>query len=82
MKTYEYYFTGIDCPDCASKVEQSLNKHDYILEARVNFLSKKIIITFKDKTLDIKELEQLIKKLEPDAELSEHLIEKKEDQHS
>lgn len=81
MKTYEYYFTGIDCPNCASKVEQSLNKHDYILEARVNFLSKKIIITFKDKTLDIKELEQLIKKLEPDAELSEQLIEEKEEQH-
>ena len=46
MKNIEYYFTGIDCPSCASKVESLLNKQENVHEARVNFLSKKIIITF------------------------------------
>ena len=41
MKIVEYYFKGIDCPNCAAKVEAQLNKISNISEARVNFLSKK-----------------------------------------
>ena len=70
MKPYEYYFTGIDCPNCASKVEHLLSKQDNIEEVRVNFLSKKIIITYKDKILDLNELEEIIRKIEPDAVIS------------
>ena len=70
MKTYEYYFKGIDCPNCAAKVEHLLSKLDNIEEVRVNFLSKKIIITYKDNILDLIELEEIIRKIEPDVEVS------------
>ena len=70
MKTYEYYFKGIDCPNCAAKVEHLLSKLDNVEEVRVNFLSKKIIITYKDNILDLIELEKIIRKIEPDAEIS------------
>ncbi len=70
MKTHEYYFKGIDCPNCAAKVEHLLSKLDNIEEVRVNFLSKKIIITYKDNILDLIELEEIIRKIEPDAEIS------------
>ena len=43
MKTYEYYFKGIDCPNCAAKVEHLLSKLDNVEEVRVNFLSKKAL---------------------------------------
>ena len=42
--TDEYEFEDIDCPNCALKVEQALNKEKTIYEARVNYLSKKVII--------------------------------------
>ncbi len=70
MKEVQYYFNGIDCPNCAAKVEVLLNKNEEILEARVNFLSKTIIISYKDKELEIDELEGYIRKIEPDACLS------------
>ena len=75
MKTVEYYFNGIDCPNCAAKVEAQLNKISNIEEARVNFLSKKIIINYKEEEFDLKELEAFIKKCEPDAVLSKEELE-------
>ena len=75
MKTVEYYFKGIDCPNCAAKVEAQLNKISNIEEARVNFISKKIIINYKEEEFDLKELEVVIKKYEPDAVLSKEELE-------
>lgn len=45
MITEEFNFTDIDCPNCAAKVERALNKNDQIIDAKVNFMNKKIIIT-------------------------------------
>ncbi len=70
MKEVEYYFNGIDCPNCAAKVEVLLNKKEEIKEARVNFLSKTIIILYQENELEIDELERCIRKIEPDACLS------------
>lgn len=41
----EYCFENIDCPNCALKVEHALNKIDGVIDAKVNFINKKIIIT-------------------------------------
>ena len=70
MKTVEYYFIGIDCPNCATKVENLLNTLESISSARVNFLSKKIIIEYLQEELQLCELEKIISKLEPDVKLS------------
>lgn len=42
--TEEFVFENIDCPNCAAKVENALNKNDDIVDARVNFVTKKVII--------------------------------------
>lgn len=44
MITEEFNFEDIDCPNCAAKVERALNKQEDIIDARVNFINKKIII--------------------------------------
>lgn len=41
----EYRFENIDCPNCALKVERALNKIEGVIDAKVNFINKKIIIT-------------------------------------
>ena len=43
--TEEYNFEDIDCANCAAKVERALNKDENIINAKVNFINKKIIIT-------------------------------------
>lgn len=43
--TDEYTFENIDCPNCALKVERALNKLKGVINAKVNFVNKKIIIT-------------------------------------
>lgn len=43
--TEEYSFEDIDCANCAAKVERALNKDENIINAKVNFINKKIIIT-------------------------------------
>ena len=75
MKIVEYYFKGIDCPNCAAKVEAQLNKISNISEARVNFLSKKIIINYNEEEFELKELESIIKKYEPDIVLAKEELE-------
>ncbi|MBO7078595.1 MAG: heavy-metal-associated domain-containing protein, partial [Bacilli bacterium] len=42
--TDEYLFEDIDCPSCALKVEDALKKDERIYDAKVNYLSKKVII--------------------------------------
>ena len=69
MKIVEYYFKGIDCPNCAAKVEAQLNKISNISEARVNFLSKKIIINYNEEEFELKELESIIKKYDRDVDV-------------
>ncbi len=82
MIKVEYYFKGIDCPNCASKVENYLNKQDCFEEVVVNFLSKKIIIKFREKEIKIEELTKIIKKLEPDVELSLEEFDHLKEHHS
>lgn len=40
----EFYFENIDCPSCALKIENNLNKEERIISCVVNYVSKKIII--------------------------------------
>ena len=82
MKETIYYFTGIDCPNCAAKVETLLNKQETIKDARVNFLSKKIIISFEEQELTKEELTKIIRKIEPDVELSLNEIDEEEHHHN
>ena len=60
-------------------LEAQLNKISNISEARVNFLSKKIIINYKEEEFELKELETIIKKYEPDVVLSK--VEFEEEAH-
>ena len=78
MKKIELYFYDIDCAACASKIEGLLNKCEEIEEARVNFASKKIIVTYED-NVDILELvRKTTNKIEPDALVARSLEELEE----
>lgn len=63
-----FEFEDIDCPNCAAKVEENLNKKEGILHADVDFLNKEITIRCrKEETSVFERVSDAVKEVEPDA---------------
>ena len=63
-----FIIEGLDCANCAAKVERKLNAFEGIKEASVNFLSKKITLELEDNVNEavvISSAIAMIKSLEP-----------------
>ena len=69
MKKYVCTINNLDCPNCARKLEDKLNKRDDLNEVIVNFNTKKLIYK-SDKEFSIKEINNIVKSIEPDASIS------------
>ncbi len=80
MKKYKYNINNLDCAGCAKEVEDGLNKNKDLKNVVVNFNTCKLTYE-SDKDFDIKELNSLIKKIEPDASISSDDVENKKDYH-
>ena len=67
---------GIDCANCAAKIESKISKIKKVTDASVNFMTGKVIIEIESENTEEIEniMEQVIKiinKIEPDATLEE-----------
>lgn len=80
MKKYKYNINNLDCANCAREIEEQLNKNKDFKNAVVNFNTKKISYE-SEKEYTIKELNDIIKKIEPDAFVSEEEIKIKKQYH-
>ncbi|MGB4660948.1 MAG: cation transporter [Mobilitalea sp.] len=60
---------GLDCANCAAKIEKAINGLDGVKEATVNFMTTKLVIEGDDDKMPtiIAEAEKVIKKIEPDT---------------
>lgn len=78
MTKYKYNINNLDCANCAREVEEGLNKCERLNNVVVNFSTSKISYE-SDEVISLKELNQLVKKIEPDASVStEDVMQKKE----
>ena len=66
MKKYKYNINSLDCANCARKIEEILNKNKELKNAIVNFNTSKISYE-AEREFSIKELNDIIKTVEPDA---------------
>lgn len=66
MKKYRYNIVNLDCANCAREIEEELNKNPKLNNVVVNF-STSIISYEADNELDLKELNKLVKGIEPEA---------------
>lgn len=66
MKKYKYNINNLDCANCARKIEEILNKNKELKNAIVNFNTSKISYE-AEREFSIKELNYIIKTVEPDA---------------
>ncbi len=67
-KTYK---CEVDCANCAAKMEDAIKKLDGVNNARVNFMTQKLMLDADDENYD--DILQLVvkacKKVEPDCEI-------------
>ena len=77
MKNYKYMLEGLDCANCAKKIEDEISKIEGYEDVIVNFSTLKL--TFKtDKQNPKKEITQIIQRLEPEVEVLEDGEQKQE----
>ncbi len=68
MKSYKYTLEGLDCANCAKKIEDEIAKTKGYEDVIVNFSTLKL--TFKSDNPNVKkEVTKIVKKLEPDVEV-------------
>ncbi len=65
-KTFRLH--GLDCANCAAKIERKISKLDGVQSASVNFMTLKMEIEAEDDKFDsiINEASIIAKKIEPD----------------
>lgn len=65
----KFILEGLDCANCAAKMEKAINELDGVKEATVNFMTAKLVIDGEDEKMPtiIAESEKIVKKIEPDT---------------
>lgn len=71
-----YVINGIDCANCAMKLEDKINKIKGVSEATINFMMAKLIIETQSQSEEdfeeiMKKVKEIVKKMEPDAVIEE-----------
>ena len=80
MKKYKYNINNLDCANCARELEESLNKNKNFKNVVVNFNTSKLIYE-SEKDFTIKELNDLVKKVEPDSYITKEEVNVKKEYH-
>ena len=80
MKKYKYNINNLDCANCAREIEETLNKRNDMKNVIVNF-NTSILSYESEKEFKLNELNNIVKKIEPDSYLSEEKIEIKKEYH-
>jgi copper chaperone CopZ len=62
MKKNIYKLIGIDCANCALKIEQGVNKLDGVHDSSLNFMLMKYFVTFDEQVITDEEIELCIHK--------------------
>ena len=62
----KFILEGIECANCAAKMENAINKLDGVKEATVNFMTQKLVIEGEDEKMPIivQEAEKIVKDIE------------------
>lgn len=70
MKRYKYNILNLDCANCAREVEEGLNADERFNNAVVNFNTSKIFFE-SDSEISLKEINDIVKAIEPEADVTE-----------
>ena len=70
---YNFKIKGIDCANCAAKLENAIQKVEGVNNATINFLGEKLVIECDESKKEevMKKVLKVIKKEEPDCTVKE-----------
>ena len=62
----KFTLKGLECANCAAKMEKAINELDGVKEATVNFMTQKLVIEGEDEKMPtiIQEAEKIVKDIE------------------
>ncbi|HAK41738.1 MAG TPA: heavy metal transporter [Clostridium sp.] len=62
----KFILEGLDCANCAAKIERAINELVGVREATVNFMTQKLIIESEDEKMSeiVQEAEKIVKNIE------------------
>jgi Cd2+/Zn2+-exporting ATPase len=80
MNKYKYNINNLDCASCAREIEEELNKNKRFKNVVVNFSTSKISYE-TDENISLKELNDLVKKVEPEASISSDEVKQDREYH-
>ena len=66
MKKYECKIRGLDCADCANKIQEELSKNPELENVSVSFAKQKIV--YETEKVSREEIKKVVKSLEPEVE--------------
>lgn len=71
MKNYKCNLKGLDCPNCATQLENAIQKIDGIENASVSFMTGKLVFDCNEEQEKdiIKKVKKAIRREEPDVEV-------------
>lgn len=67
MKKYEYEIIGLDCANCANKIQNELSKMENLSNVSVNFAKQKL--SYETENASKEEVEKIVKSIEPEVQL-------------
>lgn len=73
-KQFKLILEGLNCANCANKIEHRVNQLELVNEANLNFSTSQLIVTLQDESTKlqvIEEIKNIVKQLEPDVVVSE-----------
>ncbi len=69
LKKCKYNIVGLDCADCANKIQEHLNNHPHFHNVSVNFSTSKISFETDYTSNIVRKVNQIISGIEPEAYL-------------
>ena len=74
-KTFKLALLGLDCANCANKIEERVNRLSDVEEATLNFSTSRLTVSINDPQVKlevIEEIKKIVKQLEPDVTVIEN----------
>ena len=75
-KTFKLTLLGLDCANCANKIEDRVNRLQFVEEATLNFSTSQLTVLIKESHLKletIQEIKKIVNQLEPDVTVKENV---------
>ena len=64
---------GIDCPNCAAKIEEMVGKLEGVTSSKINFMAEKLTVEVEESALEglLQNIKNTVNIVEPDAVVAE-----------